>query len=675
MAAHVPVTPAAPGHEPAVPVFPSQPRRAISRAPDSCSQDPGSGAPRRAEEYPGLPGLIDRLGRAYGADFSGVQVHTESDRIAGQAQAMTRGDDIYISRGRFAPGTRRGDILIAHEMAHVLQQRRGAVTAARAVTEADADAAAAAAVRGVRARVLFGAPAAPQYYEAWEHRELGDEYGGSDRKVTLPNGITLTYGQIVALSGDFYRSPEALLRSSATELQNIIDIMTYESGKAKPHPVPGGISYAPSPEEASEINARYELATTGHTRLGGSDNPLLDEADQPGGPHGTVSGGEHIESGAPGPEAGFFDLAASNPSHFSPSNIRQNWIPKHQLALDLARQAWLARHPGSTPAPMDTGDARTASGGGSAPSVRGGQRSAAEASAPPPLDPAAAAAAAAAPGRANPAGTRTQAGTAAVITGDADNGLEAEAWVAAGFGDHYLTDAFASGHLVSGDRSIYQGFYASHKQAIIAACVKCADAEDAPLGVQGSIAAIGQFLDSLAGNLLLKIVHDYYNARGVRVRNALGQEWTTFGDAHLGGHAETIAMASLASKASRDAVEDVLATGGTRRANAALDYIPDIARVENGEWESIEDFARDARVWEPALQRTMSPKPADNPLYKLVKGNILPMASMGARKLGRRAAGFARKIGEIPEDFRRWLGSLEQGLREGAASDPFNDLR
>jgi hypothetical protein len=497
MPARVPATPAATHHEPVAPAFASRPRPAVSGAP--VGRDEGLDEPRQSEESPGLSRLMDRLGRAYAADFSGVRVHAESGRVTGGALAMTHGDDIYVSRGHFAPGTRGGDILIAHELAHVLQQRRGAATTARAVTEADADVAATAAVRGRSARVLFGAPAGPQHYEAWEHSELGDEYGGSQRKVTLPNGITLTYGQIIALSGDFYRSPEALLRSSDTELQNILDIMKREKQEAQPHAMPGGgTSYAPSPGEVSQNNADYELATTGHQRLMGSDNPLLDEADQPSGPHGTVSGGEHIESGAPSAEAGFIALAQSNPSHFSTSNIRQNWVFKHQLALDLARQAWSARHPGSTPAPLEAGDAVTASGGGSAPSVRGGQRTTAEASARPPLGATAAVAAAAAPGRPDPAATPTQAGTAAVISPEADAGLEAQAWVASGFADHYLTDAFAAGHLISGDRGTYEGFYTSNKSAIIDACVRCANAEQAPLGVQGFIAAIGPFLDKLA---------------------------------------------------------------------------------------------------------------------------------------------------------------------------------
>ena len=260
---------------------------------------------------------------------------------------------------------------------------------------------------------------------------------------------------------------------------------------------------------------------------------------------------------------------------------------------------------------------------------------------------------------------------------DSEGGLEAQAWLAAGFSDHYLTDAFAAGHLVSGNRSSYEIFYTSHKSSIISACIKCAQAEHAPLLVQGFIEGIGQFIDSLAGNLLLKVAHDYYNAQGVRVKNALGQEWTTYGDAHL-GHEEDTNIAKLASKTSRDAIEDVLSTGGTKRAYAALDYIPDIARVSNGEWKSIAEFAKDSRVWTPVLERTLSPKPADNPLYKLVKGYVGPMSSLYAREAGRylkdKAVSVGRAVVNIPDDFQRWLGTLETGLREGAASDPFNNL-
>src|SRR4051794_41730194 len=102
------------------------------------------------------------------------------------------------------------------------------------------------------------------------------------------------------------------------------------------------------------------MATTGHDRIGYTLGPLGGAADTASGPHGEVRDGEHVESGAPGAQAGFLDLASDNAAHFSPENIRNNWIPKHQLALDLARQAWQARHPGALPTATAAGTAASA---------------------------------------------------------------------------------------------------------------------------------------------------------------------------------------------------------------------------------------------------------------------------------------------------------------------------
>jgi hypothetical protein len=62
----------------------------------------------------------------FGADFSGVRVHddaraAESARAV-DAHAYTVGSDIVFAPGRYAPGTAGGDRLLAHELAHVVQQ-------------------------------------------------------------------------------------------------------------------------------------------------------------------------------------------------------------------------------------------------------------------------------------------------------------------------------------------------------------------------------------------------------------------------------------------------------------------------------------------------------------------------------------------------------------------------
>ena len=70
-----------------------------------------------------------------GIDFADIRLHyrgvDEICRTFG-ASALTIGSDIYFRREAFAPHTPEGLRLLAHEVAHVVQQRRGPVTAARA---------------------------------------------------------------------------------------------------------------------------------------------------------------------------------------------------------------------------------------------------------------------------------------------------------------------------------------------------------------------------------------------------------------------------------------------------------------------------------------------------------------------------------------------------------------
>jgi Domain of unknown function (DUF4157)/Lysine-specific metallo-endopeptidase len=117
---------------------------------------------------PGQP--LDRDTRAFMEsrfqhDFSGVRVHTDA-RAAGsaralQARAWTLGRDVAFSTGAYAPGTTAGRRLLAHELAHVVQQDRAArpspdaaleVSEPGDASEREADAAA--------ARVAEGTPVA-----------------------------------------------------------------------------------------------------------------------------------------------------------------------------------------------------------------------------------------------------------------------------------------------------------------------------------------------------------------------------------------------------------------------------------------------------------------------------------------------------------------------------------
>ncbi len=80
---------------------------------------------------------LDRSTRDYfeprfGADFSYVRIHDDgvAHRSAAllHAEAFTRGEHVSFGQGRYSPCTTEGRILLAHELTHVVQERRGSAT-------------------------------------------------------------------------------------------------------------------------------------------------------------------------------------------------------------------------------------------------------------------------------------------------------------------------------------------------------------------------------------------------------------------------------------------------------------------------------------------------------------------------------------------------------------------
>ncbi len=62
----------------------------------------------------------------FGADFSGVRIHNDSNaaKMNNQigAQAFTHGNDIYFNEGKYNPNSSEGSHLLAHELTHTVQQ-------------------------------------------------------------------------------------------------------------------------------------------------------------------------------------------------------------------------------------------------------------------------------------------------------------------------------------------------------------------------------------------------------------------------------------------------------------------------------------------------------------------------------------------------------------------------
>lgn len=112
-----------------------------------------------AQLGPGRPipdGVRGRMEDALDVDFAHVRIHTDgtTPRLAGElgARAFTVGHHVAFGADQFRPGDPAGDALLAHELAHVVQQGTGAPTGDVAIGEVgdpledDADAAAADAV-------------------------------------------------------------------------------------------------------------------------------------------------------------------------------------------------------------------------------------------------------------------------------------------------------------------------------------------------------------------------------------------------------------------------------------------------------------------------------------------------------------------------------------------------
>lgn len=168
------------------------------------------------------PGVRARMERGLGADLSGVRIHDDAAG-AGVARglsslAVTVGQDVSFADGAYRPGTPAGDVLLAHELVHTLQQRgstdpghadgaalehqadAGAVAAlARLWAGRDAEATSVTGGRGLRLSACAAPPAAVALAAAGGG---GAAVGGTAVAggVTL-FGVTLTATEVALLGG------------------------------------------------------------------------------------------------------------------------------------------------------------------------------------------------------------------------------------------------------------------------------------------------------------------------------------------------------------------------------------------------------------------------------------------------------------------------------------------
>lgn len=97
-------------------INPSPPKANISKKINDAR---GKGSPLKESAK-------NQMESGFGADFSGVRVHTDSNAAEMNkdlgAKAFTAKNDIFFNEGQFNPASKEGQTLLAHELTHTLQQ-------------------------------------------------------------------------------------------------------------------------------------------------------------------------------------------------------------------------------------------------------------------------------------------------------------------------------------------------------------------------------------------------------------------------------------------------------------------------------------------------------------------------------------------------------------------------
>jgi Domain of unknown function (DUF4157) len=468
-------------------------------------------APRIVGETLSSPGRqLDAATRTFmeprfGHDFSRVRVHADAKAAesarAVNAVAYTVGPDIVFAAGAFRPGTGPGRRLLAHELAHVVQQNRVGV-----------------------ARL--------QRYEAPEHQDLGDRFPqellaflqtpqgarwaqerGLDRnalvaqmkadpllhggrihlppRVNAATGTTespeLTPGEIISLMGDLYGTVDELANAPAGQLRDLLAVMKGERTGA-----------------VKDSGARYERITGGR----------------------------------------YLTLAERNDTHFAPRN-RAEWRRLHEAAIAEAQAAGREK---------------------SEPRFQH-----------------------------------------ALLTDAAAS--------------HFLTDAYAAGHL----------FDKSQVLAQITVYLGAHPARTRNPAMQGYEAVI-----DVAGKLpqlVLKNLHDRMNQEGFEVRNARGMRWRTFGDDYLARAEETQRIASLAVFQSRQQIYTARG-GASPNADEIEALMPDDDTVQRATQQAIGYIPAAVADLEGLIYRNRSLAPAQfGPvLGTIVESNLATIGNPGRER-------------------------------------------
>jgi hypothetical protein len=163
-------------------------QRMVAKASPPIATSPP--APTRSGGEPLPQGARELMESKFGESFHDVRIHADEEAAASTvtlgASAYTTGRDLYFGRGKYAPESPEGERLLAHELTHVVQQKRmpGAPQLGDELSdpsdpaEREAEAVTDATERGERIPAVVATGKAIQRDVGWAQRgPLADPYG------------------------------------------------------------------------------------------------------------------------------------------------------------------------------------------------------------------------------------------------------------------------------------------------------------------------------------------------------------------------------------------------------------------------------------------------------------------------------------------------------------------
>jgi hypothetical protein len=184
----------------------------------------------------------------FGDDFTDIRVHPMSTvPISGNAPAAAIGSNIYLRGNGLSMTSTKDRHVLGHELAHVLQQRNTMKLGNRNRSEvstypqleSEAHRAADKFIGNRPISRIVGSPPKasnpqPQFYLSPEHLQIGDAATGTEKFTLCENPhYELTYGEVVALVGDYFSSFDEMVRLAQTQhgrdmLDFVLDVKIHE---------------------------------------------------------------------------------------------------------------------------------------------------------------------------------------------------------------------------------------------------------------------------------------------------------------------------------------------------------------------------------------------------------------------------------------------------------------